>query len=171
MVSVAQKDKSKLIRHEVAKYLSKMGNSCHFEVGLNRWGKLRADIFAFSFKRVATVVEVKSSWADYKTDKKWHGYLEFSNKMYFAVANDFELKPEFMEALKDAGAGLLVVNLDLPSNILKRYHSKSVKCVLNAKSRKVKGEVKRDILVRIAFRNGMLRTNKADWLNQVKDLV
>ena len=170
MVDISAKNKSKLIRHEVAKYLTKKGNSCHFEVGLNKWGKLRADIYAFSFKRVATVVEVKSSWTDYKSDKKWSGYLDFANKMYFAVAHDFELKPEFVEALKEKGVGLLVVNLDLPSARLNRYHSSSVTCELNAKSRKVKGEVKRDILVRIAYRNGMLRTNKNSWLNQVKDL-
>jgi hypothetical protein len=171
MVSVARKDKAKLIRHEVAKYLSKKGNSCHFEVGLNKWGKLRADVFAFSFKRSVTVVEVKSGWSDYSTDSKWKGYLAFCNKMYLAVASDFPLKPEFLDALKQNGVGLLVVNLDLPSERLKRYHSSSVTCQLNAKSRKVEGEVKRDILVRLAYRNGMLRTNKNNWLNQVKDLL
>jgi hypothetical protein len=90
--------------------------------------------------------------------------------MYFAVAQDFELKPEFIDALREKGVGLLVVNLDLPSSRLNRYHSSSVTCVMNAKSRKVKGDIKRDILVRIAYRNGMLRTNKNSWLNQVKDL-
>ena len=58
--------KAKLLRHEVSKYLSKMGFSCHYEVGLNRWGKLRADVLAFNYKRRLIVVEVKSSLADYK---------------------------------------------------------------------------------------------------------
>lgn len=164
------KNKAKLIRHEVAKYLSKMGYSCHYEVGLNKWGKARADVFAFNYKRNIVVVEVKSSWIDYKTDTKWRTYLPYANKLYFAVAQDFDFKPEFMEAIKAEGVGLLQVNLGLDKGRLDRYHSNSVKCILNAKSKKMDGAFKRDIIVRIAYRNGLLRTNKNSWLNQVKGL-
>lgn len=167
--SISLKNKSKLIRHEVSKYLSKKGYSCHYEVGLNKWGKARADVFAFNYKRNIVVVEVKSSWTDYKNDTKWQTYLPYSNQFYFAVAQDFPLKPEFLEALKSQGAGLLVINLD--SFNVHKYHSGSIKCLLSAKTRPMEGSFKRDIIVRIAFRNGLLRTNKNNWLNQVKDLT
>lgn len=155
--------KAKLLRHEVSKYLSKMGFSCHYEVGLNRWGKLRADVLAFNYKRRLIVVEVKSSLVDYKTDKKWRDYLPFSNVMYFAFAHDFPLTDEIKKALKEEGVGILVVNLDAPK--IKLYRSGSVKCVQSAARRPMLGEAKRDIVVRIAYRSGRLRTNHRTWLN------
>jgi Holliday junction resolvase len=163
-------NKAKIIRHEVTKYLSSKGYSCHYEVGLNKWGKLRADIFAFNYKREVIVVEVKSGAQDYLKDKKWENYLEFSNKMFFAVDSNFKLNEkddaEFKRKLKEFGVGLIVVNL---SADLKKYHSKSVTCKVNSKRRKMSGSSKRDIIVRLAYRNGLLRTNKNSWLKQDLD--
>jgi hypothetical protein len=160
-----RKDKSKIIRHEVSKYLSKKGLSCHYEVGLNRWGKLRADVLAFNYKRHITIVEVKSSMADYKSDKKWQGYLPFSDSLYFAFDSDFPLNPEIVKELKAHGVGIMVVNLKSPLHL---YRSHSIKVLAGAKTRNMDGPAKRDIIVRLAYRAGRLRTNKNSWMGDLK---
>ena len=162
-----RKHKAKLIRHEVSKYLSKKGLSCHYEVGVNRWGKLRADVFAFNYKRNVTIVEVKSSMADYKTDKKWQGYLPYCNSLYFAFDSDFKLTPEITKEIKQHGVGIMVVDLKAPLHL---YRSRSIKVVAGAKTRDMDGAAKRDIIVRLAYRAGRLRTNKNSWMNDLKGL-
>ena len=57
------------------------------EVGLPN-GR-RADILALSAKGEITIVEVKSSVTDFRTDLKWPEYREFCDRLYFAVARDF----------------------------------------------------------------------------------
>lgn len=163
-----RRQRAKVIRNEVSKYLSKRGLSCHYEVGLNRWGKLRADVLAFNYKRQITVVEVKSSMADFKTDNKYTGYLPFCTSMYFAFDSDFKLTPEIIKEIKQHGIGIMVVNLKAPLHL---YRSGSIKIVAGAKTRPMNGEAKRDILVRIAYRSGRLRTNKNTWMKEAKELL
>jgi len=49
----------------------------------------RADILALSDDGEVTIVEVKSSISDFKTDQKWPEYLEFCDRFFFAVDADF----------------------------------------------------------------------------------
>ena len=51
----------------------------------------RADIAALSNKGAVTIVEVKSSIADFESDAKWPDYLDFCDTFYFAVAPEFPL--------------------------------------------------------------------------------
>ena len=64
------------------------------EVGLPN-GR-RADILALSGKGEITIVEEKSSVADFRTDLKWPEYRDFCDRLLFAVAPDFpaELIPQ-----------------------------------------------------------------------------
>ena len=57
------------------------------EVGLPN-GR-RADILALSAKGEITIVEVKSSVTDFRTDLKWPDYRDFCDRLLFAVAPDF----------------------------------------------------------------------------------
>lgn len=59
-------------------------------------GGRRADIVAMDGKGRFTIVEVKSSVADFRADGKWPEYREFCDLFYFAVAAGFplELIPE-----------------------------------------------------------------------------
>lgn len=154
-------EKAKTIRKEVTKFLTRKGLSCHYEVGLNKWGKLRADILSFNYKDKMIVVEVKSSLADYKTDKKWQDYLKFSTQFYFAFDSDFPLTKEIIKEIKSTGAGILVV--DLESNI-KLYRSNSTKTIASAKVRQIDEADKFAIIARLAYRAGKLRTNKNTWM-------
>lgn len=51
--------------------------------------KRRVDIAALDRDGQFTVIEVKSSVADFRADKKWHEYLDFCDYFYFAVDTDF----------------------------------------------------------------------------------
>ncbi|CAH1656484.1 MULTISPECIES: MmcB family DNA repair protein [unclassified Chelatococcus] len=56
----------------------------------------RADVIALSPAGDITIVEVKSSLADFRADTKWRDYHAFSDYLFFAVAEDFpiEVLPE-----------------------------------------------------------------------------
>jgi len=49
----------------------------------------RADILALGRMGDLVIVEIKSSVADFRADRKWSAYRDFSDRLYFAVPNDF----------------------------------------------------------------------------------
>ena len=53
---------------------------------------LRADVTALGPKGEIWVVECKSSRADFQTDQKWVGYLEWCDAFFFAVPPDFPVE-------------------------------------------------------------------------------
>ena len=66
----------------------------------------RADVAALSADGRITLVEVKSGIPDFRSDGKWHEYLEFCDAFYFAVSPQFP-----RELLPDAGTcGLIVAD-------------------------------------------------------------
>lgn len=67
----------------------------------------RVDVMGVMPDGRVTVVEIKSSVADFRSDRKWSEYLEFCDFFYFAVPEDFpnEILP--------AAPGLIVAD---------RYH-------------------------------------------------
>ena len=56
---------------------------------------LRVDVMALGPKNEIWVVECKSSRADFQSDNKWHGYLEWCDRYFWAVDEQFptELLP------------------------------------------------------------------------------
>lgn len=56
---------------------------------------LRVDVMAMGPKGEIWVVECKSSRADFQSDRKWQGYLEWCDRFFWAVDGDFptELLP------------------------------------------------------------------------------
>jgi hypothetical protein len=49
----------------------------------------RADILALGRDGEIRIVEVKSSAADFRADRKWPEYRDFCDRLYFAVGPDF----------------------------------------------------------------------------------
>ena len=49
----------------------------------------RADVLALGKTGDLVIVEIKSSVADFRADRKWSAYRDFSDRLYFAVPNDF----------------------------------------------------------------------------------
>jgi len=52
----------------------------------------RVDVIALNRKGLFTVIEIKSSVSDFRSDNKWHEYLEFCDRFYFAVPIKFPTK-------------------------------------------------------------------------------
>jgi hypothetical protein len=49
----------------------------------------RADILALGKGGDLAIVEIKSSVADFRADRKWPTYRDFADRLYFAVASGF----------------------------------------------------------------------------------
>jgi hypothetical protein len=49
----------------------------------------RADILALGKSGELAIVEIKTSVADFRADRKWPAYRDFSDRLYFAVASGF----------------------------------------------------------------------------------
>lgn len=124
------------------------GFSCFTEIGLESWGRLRADFVALSLSADIVICEVKSSRADYSTDKKWHKYLEYSNSMYFVLTFDVwkQLKDKMEEdGVFDLGIGVLVLSPETGYLV----------CVKPCKRRPLPGPKQRTMVTRLAWRNGV----------------
>lgn len=82
-----------LLARGVARHLSSHGFACLEEFVPER-GK-RVDVMALGQKGEIWVVECKSSRADFQTDCKWEGYLEWCDRYFWAVDEAFptELLP------------------------------------------------------------------------------
>ncbi len=64
----------------------------------------RADLVAIDRAAAITIVEIKSSRADFLTDRKWQAYLGYCDRFYFAV------EPTFPLELLPAGEGLILAD-------------------------------------------------------------
>jgi hypothetical protein len=71
----------------VARLFLDHGNACIREFTV-RTGR-RADLMVLGPKRDITIIEVKSSRQDFTSDQKWQEYIEWADRFYFAVAEDF----------------------------------------------------------------------------------
>ena len=71
----------------------------------------RADVLALSKAGEFVVVEIKSSVADFRADRKWMFYRDYSDRLYFCVANDFPaaLIPEECGLIVADGFGAAII--------------------------------------------------------------
>lgn len=78
------------------------GYSCVSELPLAN-GR-RADVTALNPRGDIVIVEIKSSIEDFRSDHKWPEYLEFCDRLYFAV------KPGFPVDILPEEAGLILAD-------------------------------------------------------------
>jgi hypothetical protein len=64
----------------------------------------RVDVIALDGAGGTSIVEIKSSVQDFRSDGKWQEYLDFCDRFYFAVA------AEFPQALLPPDVGLIVAD-------------------------------------------------------------
>ena len=76
-----------LIARGVARYLRKLGYVSLEEFVPTRG--LRVDIMALGPKGELWIIECKSSRADFNSDSKWKNYLEWSDRFFWAVDQNF----------------------------------------------------------------------------------
>jgi hypothetical protein len=134
------------IKKSVAAYYYKKGRMSFFELGLTWMGRLRADVFVLAMNGYIVIVEVKSSLADFRSDKKMKQYEEFCNASYCAMPESVYLK------VKDKilpGWGCFVMNEDGT-------------CILKVKGAKpfdIDPEITKELCIRAAYREA--DTNKS----------
>ena len=75
------------LQRGVCRTLRALGHSVVTELPLAN-GR-RADVVGLSTNGNVLIVEIKSCLLDYRTDGKWHEYLDYCDGLYFAVAADF----------------------------------------------------------------------------------
>lgn len=65
---------------------------------------LRVDVMALGPKGEIWIVECKSSRADYMSDNKWRGYLDWCDRFFWAV------EPEFPHDVLPTSSGLILAD-------------------------------------------------------------
>ena len=136
------------LKEAAAGYWLKKGYSCYLEIAVMPWGKMRADMLGLNMKADLVMCEVKSSVSDYRTDKKWEKYLEYTDRLFFVFTQDVYLKLHEEHAeFKRLGVGVLVLSAT----------SGYLECKIPAKRRKIQGIIRKNIIVRMAFRHGICR--------------
>ncbi|HZK90373.1 MAG TPA: MmcB family DNA repair protein [Stellaceae bacterium] len=91
-----------LLARGVCRALEQLGYASLLEFPLAN-GR-RADILALGRGGDLIVVEIKTSVADFRADRKWAGYRDFADRFYFAVPNTFP------QALIPEDCGLMVAD-------------------------------------------------------------
>lgn len=90
------------VQRGVGRLLRARGMALLYEVTLAS-GR-RADVMAVSAAGEITIIEIKSSLADFRADAKWQDYLDYCDRFYFAI-------PETMDPdIMPAEAGLMVAD-------------------------------------------------------------
>lgn len=148
---VSRKKVTKALCRAVAYYYVKKNYSCHKEVGLNKRGKLLADLICFNYKQELIIIEIKSCWADYSSDNKWHKYIPFADKMYFAITEElYETKGDRLwNDLKPQGVGIMVHQRN--GNIVVKHNAKRLNNPDNA--------FKSWLFLKLAWRKGKSKAN------------
>lgn len=82
------------IKATVGRYYRGKNRAVLPELGLCKGGRLRADLFVLAMNGHTVVVEVKSSVADFRTDKKAVKYLDFCHQAYYAMTSAVYKKVE-----------------------------------------------------------------------------
>ncbi|WP_339113286.1 MmcB family DNA repair protein [Thioclava sp. GXIMD2076] len=94
MQTLSEMQPGQILARGMARALTDLGLASVLEMPLRP--RLRADVMALSRKGEIWIIECKSSRADFMSDHKWQGYLDWCDRYYWAVDSDFpqELLPE-----------------------------------------------------------------------------
>lgn len=143
-----RKDITSTLTQATVHYLSHKMYSCHKELGVVSWGKLRMDILALNTKGNLIGCEIKSCLSDVRTDRKWKRYIPYTNKMYMVfpdyLLNNSKFKKNIKPQLREHGVGILALS------------SKSgyIYAASPAKARDIDPQVLQDTILRMAWRGG-----------------
>ncbi|WP_339109231.1 MmcB family DNA repair protein [Thioclava sp. GXIMD4216] len=92
--SLSDMQPGQVLARGVARALADLGLASVLEMPLRP--RLRADVMGLTRKGEIWIVECKSSRADFTSDRKWQGYLDWCDRYFWAVDATFplELLPE-----------------------------------------------------------------------------
>jgi hypothetical protein len=107
-----------LLSRGVCRALDQLGYSSLVEFPLAN-GR-RADVLALSQSGEFIIIEVKSSIADFRADRKWGFYRDYADRLYFAVTNEFPaaLIPDECGVMVADGFGAAIIRDGDPSPLV-----------------------------------------------------
>ena len=76
-----------LLARGICRALEQLGYASLLEFPLAN--RRRADIIGLGLTGDLMIIEIKSSVADFRADRKWAFYREYADRLYFAVPNEF----------------------------------------------------------------------------------
>lgn len=79
---------------------------CEVSLGNGR----RADLMAVDRRGHIIIVEIKVSRADLLGDGKWHDYVDYCDRFFWAVPQGFDLSPFETEPFRPEQAGLIIAD-------------------------------------------------------------
>lgn len=134
-------DNRRLTNNAIAYFVDKL-YGVYVELGLCKYGNLRADVMAVNRKAEVVLIEVKSCNADLKSDNKLHKYMGYCNKAYLIVtAEHWASHEEYIRSRLPDGMGVIVsAALGLDFKVKAQY-------------RPMPSAVKKDIIIRMAWRS------------------
>jgi hypothetical protein len=86
-MSIAPSETAVQLSRGVGRALDQLGYASLSEFGLAN-GR-RADLIGLGRSGELIIVEIKSSLADFRADRKWAAYRAYADRLYFAVSKDF----------------------------------------------------------------------------------
>lgn len=108
-MTIASPATALMLARGVGRALAQLGYASLLEFPLAN-GR-RADILALGKTGELMIVEIKSSVADFRADRKWIQYRDFADRLYFAVPNEFpcNLIPEECGLMVADGFGAAIL--------------------------------------------------------------
>jgi len=88
-MSATQPATAVMLARGACRALAELGYASLLEFPLAN--RRRADILALGKTGDLMIIEIKSSVADFRADRKWALYRDFADRLYFAVPNGFPL--------------------------------------------------------------------------------
>lgn len=89
LIDGRQSQRAMLVRRGVQILLNEMRHSVLPELTLSN-GR-RVDLISLSPKGEIWIIEIKTSIEDFRVDRKWHEYRDFSDRLFFATHKDVPL--------------------------------------------------------------------------------
>lgn len=113
------------LQRGLRRFFAQLGQASLPEFGLPN-GR-RADLIALSRDGCLTIVEIKSSIADFRVDRKWPDYREFCDRFYFAIPETVppEIIPDHVGLMIADPFGAAILR-DAPDHILAGARRKAV---------------------------------------------
>ena len=145
---LTRKEVANVLKKAVARRFIKQRYGVNFELGINKWGKRRADVVALSVQGKITIVEVKSCVQDFVTDSKCDQYLPYANQLYFAFTGST------WEKLKDR------VEFPPEVGVMTYRKTEGLKVVKSSKKREIETKNLISIALRLGYRGSKYKDLK-----------
>lgn len=126
-------EKHRLMQDVICKHYYNKNYIAIPELSVN---KFRFDCFCYNRIGNIEIVEVKNSRNDFKNDNKYLNYLNYCNKLYFALNKEIKIEEKDLERLQQEGVGLLTIDLS----------NSSIEMLLEANKKDLSDDIRKELI-------------------------